>query len=359
MQAADLADLITTSLPDLGRLKFQDLGTKYYSTIALKRIFNKNKNKNAGDIGPSVRFNIMHDIGGSFRFVGLGFTATANIKNVMTYGEIPWRGFTWNWSMIAEEPAMNSGASKIVDLMEVRRLSEFATVVVGLEQQLWATPDANDEEGVFPIPYYIVKSNTEATAANSDGFNGTVPSGFTAVAGLDPTTGYNSGSTGGRYRNYATQYTTVAKTDLIRKMRRGAVYTAFEPIVEEIPQYDMGDDMGWYTNYAVTSVLEEILEAQNESLGKDVASMDGKALFRGAPIVTVQELDNDTTNPVYGIQWATFSFKRLKGHWMKDYKVGINPNQPTMATVHNVSRTNLLCYNRRRNMVFATNTTMP
>ncbi len=355
MQAADLADLITTSLPDLGRMKFTDVASKYYETIALKRIFNKNKNKNAGDIGPSVRFNLMYDIGGSFRFVGLGFTAQANIKNVMTYGEIPWRGFTWNWSMIAEEPAMNSGASKIVDLMQTRRLSEFASVVVGLEQQLWATPDANDEEGVYPIPYYVVKSNTAVTTR--DGFNGTTPTGFTTVAGLDPTTA--EGTPGGRYRNYAAQYTTVSKTDLIRKMRRGAVYTNFAPIVEEIPQYDLGDDMGWYTNYSVTSVLEEILEAQNESLGKDVASMDGKALFRGAPITTVQELDNDTTNPVYGLQWATFSFKRLKGHWMKDYKVSINPNQPTMATVHNVSRTNLLCYNRRRNMVFATDTTMP
>lgn len=353
LQASGMADLMSVTLPELGRLKFVDLGSDYHKTIAFKRIFQKKKSQ--VDSGTSIRFNIMHDIGGSFRFVPLGFTATANIKNVMTYGEVPWRGWTWNWSMIAEEGTMNSGASKIVDLMQTRRISEFASVITGLERQLWATPDANDDVSILPIPYYIVKSNTAVTT--NDGFNGTVPSGFTTVAGLDPTTA--AGTPGGRYRNYATQYTTVAKNDLVRKMRRGAEYTTFEPITDGIPNPDTGDDMGWYTNYSVLSVMEEILEAQNENLGNDLASMDGKCLFRGAGITSVQELDRDTTNPVYGIQWATFGFTRMRGHWEKLYNVGVNPDKPTVATAHYVSRCNTVCQNRRRNMVFATDTAMP
>lgn len=353
LQASGLADLISVTLPELGRLRFVDLGTDYHKTIAFKRIFKKKKSEVGS--GHAIRFNVMYDVGGSFRFVPLGFTATANIKNVMTYGEVPWRGWTWNFSMIAEEETMNSGSSKIVDLMQTRRISEFASVLVGLERQLWATPDADDDVSIYPIPYYIVKSNTAVTTR--DGFNGTTPSGFSTVAGLDPTT--EAGTPGGRYRNYATQYTTVAKNDLIRKMRRGAVYTGFEPISDDIPRPDVGDDMGWYTNYSVLSVMEEILEAQNENLGRDVASMDGKVMFRGAGMTNVQELDRDTTNPVYGIQWSTFGFTRMKGHWEKPYKVAVNPNQPTIATQHYVSRCNTVCYNRRRNMVFATDTTMP
>jgi hypothetical protein len=357
LQASGLADLINLSLPELGRMRFTDAASKYHETVALKRIFNKAKNKGSVDSGPTIRFNLMYDIGGSARFVGLGFTATNDIKNVMTYGEVPWRHFTWNWSMIDQEVQMNSGASKIVDLMKTRRMSEFASLVVLLERHIWSTPDADDDEGVYPIPYYVVKSNTAATTANNDGFNGTVPSGFTTVAGLNPSTA--NGTPGGRYRNYATQYSTVAKNDLIRKMRRGAVYTNFKPIVDGVSDYNTGNDRGWYTNYSVASVFEEILEAQNENLGKDLASMDGKSLFRGAPIEVVQELDLDTTNPVYGLQWGVLKFKRLRGEWMRDIPVKPNPNQPTVSTVHNVSTCNLTCEDRRQQMVFATDTTMP
>jgi hypothetical protein len=357
MQAANIPDLINMTLPDLGRAKMTDLSTKYHDTIAVKRIFNKAKNKGSVQGGHEVLFNIMYDVGGSWRFVGLGFTAQANIKNVLTYGTVPWRHMTWNWSVIDEEILMNSGENQIVDILKGRRIAEMASMIVGLERHLWNAPDADDENGMYTIPYYVVKSNTAATTANNDGFNGTVPTGFTAVAGLDPTT--DPGTEGGRYRNYATQYTTVSKSDLIRKMRRGAVYTNFKPIDPSIADYDSGQDREWYTNYAVASVFEELLEAQNENLGKDLASMDGKAMFRGAAINVVQELDRDTTNPVYGLQWGVLGFKRLKNRWMQDIPVKPNPNQPTVSTVHNVSTCNLICTDRRQQMVFATDTTMP
>ncbi len=347
-----IADIVTSSLPHLGRLKMTDQMSKYHDTIAVKRIFNQKKRK--VDSGPEIRFNIINDVGGSFRFVPMGFTATANIKNVLDFGKVPWRFWTWNWSMIDEEEIMNSGASKIVDLMKSRRISELASMIVGLERHIWTAPDANDEVGIYPIPYYIVKSNTATTT--NDGFNGTLPSGFSTVANIDSSA---ATGTGFRYRNYATQYTTVAKTDLIRKMRRGAVYTNFKPLTEDFANYEVGDDKGWYTNYPVLSILEEILEAQNENLGKDIASMDGKVMFRGAGMTNVQELDLDTTNPVYGIQWSVLGFTRMRDRWMKDIKVGTNPNQPTVATVHNVSGCNTTCEDRRQQMVFATDTTMP
>lgn len=357
LQASGIPDLIKMTLPRLGKAKFTDLGTKYYDTVAVKRIFNKTKSKDSDQDGHAIRFNIMYDIGGSFRFVGLGFTAQSNMKNTMTYGEVPWRHWTWNWSVIDEEVLMNSGESQIVNILKTRRIGEMASMIVGLERHLWTAPDAADEVGIYPIPYYVVKSNTAATTANNDGFNGTNPTGFTSVAGLDSSTA--PGTEGGRYRNYATQYTSVSKADLIRKMRRGAVYTNFKPISPEVTDYNAGNDREWYSNYAVVGAFEEILEAQNENLGKDLASMDGKAMFRGAPLNVVQELDRDTTNPVYGLQWGVMKFKRLKNRWMKDIDVRPNPTQPTVSTVHNVTTSNLVCEDRRQQMVFATDTTMP
>lgn len=351
LQADGLADLLTATLPYLGKFKMTDLMSKYHDTIAVKRIFNQKKRK--VDNGHQIRFNIINDVGGSFRFVPLAFTATANIKNVLDKGQMEWRYWTWNWSVIYEETIMNSGESRILDEMKARRMSEAASMIVGLERHIWTAPVATDDLSIASIPYFIVKSNTAVTT--NDGFNGTLPSGFSAVAGIDSsaTTG-----TGLRYRNYATQYTTVAKNDLIRKMRRGTVYTDFKPLNEDFSNYEVGDDRGWYTNYAVTSIMEEILESQNENLGKDVAPMDGKAMFRGAPINTVQELDIDTTNPVYGIQWSVMGFTRQRANWMRDIEVNVNPNQPTVATVHNVSGCNLTCEDRRQQMCFATDTTM-
>jgi hypothetical protein len=348
-QASNIGDLITTSLPHLGKFKFTDLSSDYYNTIALKRILKKKKMK--FDSGPTIRFNVMFDTNGSARFVPLGYTVNVNVPNVMTYGEMPWRHATFNWAIEAREEVMNSGESKIVDIMQTRRMAAFGDWIKLIETQLWAVPDASDELSFQSIPYWIVKSNTAATKANNDGFNGGAPSGFTTVANLSPTT-YR------RWRNYATQYTSVSKDDLIRKMRRAAVYTKFMPLVDDMPVYDLGEDFAWYTNYSVLGTMEEILESQNESLGSDIASMDGKVVFRRAGVVSVQELDNDTTNPVYGIYWGELFAMRLRDWWMKEGYIGQNPNQPTVAMTNVESSLNTLCRNRRRQSVIATDTTM-
>lgn len=349
-QAANILDLTTISLPDLGKYMFTDLASDYQQTIALKRLWRKNKLNY--DSGPSVRFNVMTDTNGSFRFVGLAFTAVVDRPNIMTYGEVPWRGFTFNWGLDGAETVMNSGASKIIDLVKTLRISAMGSAVIGLERVLWRLTAATDDETVLGIPNYVVKSNTAATKANNDGFNGGAPSGYTTVAGLSPTT-YP------RWQNYATQYTLVTKDDLIRKMRRAARKTDFKPLVEDMPVYDTGKDYGWYSNYAVVSTLEEILESQNENLGDDVASMDGKVMFHRAAVEYVPELENDTTNPVYGIYWGEMFMMRLRDWWLKEIPVKVNPQQPTTEATHVVSRCNMLCRNRRRQSVIATGTSMP
>jgi hypothetical protein len=165
-------------------------------------------------------------------------------------------------------------------------------------------------------------------------------------------------ATNNRWKNYATQYTTVSKDDLIRKMRRAMRYTNFTPLVDDVPTYNLGDDYGCYTNYAVVGTLEEILEAQNENLGQDIASQDTKVVFRRTPVEWIVELDLDTTNPVYGINWGELHIVGLETEWMHETPVPVNPNQPTIQAVHTDCSYNLICRNRRRQWVVSTNTTM-
>lgn len=352
-QAANILDLITLTLPQFKRFKFTDISSNYQKTIAFKRIYRQKKTKNEDGDGVSIQFQLMTDTNGSFRFVGLGFTSVLAIPSTFISGSTPWRGWTYNWSVDGAEPAMNAGPAKIFDIMKARYFQGVGDMIKGVERALWRVPAVTDDTSVLGIPYYVVKSNTAATFANNDGFNGSVPTGYTTVAGINPTT-YP------RWQNYATQYTIVSKDDLVRKMRRMAEKTDFSPLVDDMPVYDVGNDYGWYTNYGVYGSWVEVAESQNDDLGADIAPMDGqKVMFRRAKLDWLPELENDTTNPVYCIDWSTMYAARMNGWWEKEIKVDLNPQQPTMASVHKVTRTNLICVDRRKNGVVATDTTMP
>lgn len=348
IQATDIADLVSTTLNELGELKFTDLMSDYQNTIALKRVMKQNKM--TFDAGPEVAFNLITDENHSARFVGLGAVDSVDMPNVMTTGKVPWRHITWNWAIERREIAMNRTPRKIVDLAKTRRVAAFGSAIIKFEQHLWRVPAASNTTEPYGIPYWVVKSNTAVTT--NDGFNGTVPSGYTTVGNINPTT-YP------RWANYATQYTNVTKDDLVRKWRRMSVYTDFMPLVDQIPVYNTGDDYAYYTNYAVLGLLEELLEAQNENLGNDVASKDGSVMFRRVPVTFVKELDLDTTNPVYAINWGEFKTMGLRGEWMVETAIPIQPGQHTVSATHTDCTFNMFCRNRRRNGVLATNTGLP
>lgn len=350
IQATDIADLVTTTLNELGELKFTDLMSDYQNTIALKRVMKKNKM--SFDAGPQVAFNVITDHNNSARFVGLAAPDVVDIVNVMTTGIVPWRHITWNWAIERREIAMNRTPRKIVDLAKTRRISSLGSAIIKFEKCLWKVPSSTNTTDPYGIPYWIVKSNTAATTANADGFNGTTPSGYTSVGGISPTT-YP------RWSNYATMYTNVSKDDLVEKLWRASTFTDFMPLVDGIPQYNTGDDYGYYTNYAVLKSLKEILEAQNDDLGSDLDSFEGKLLFRRAGFTWAKELELDTTNPIYGINWGEMKTMGLRGEWMNETSLPIMPGQHTVSATFTDCTFNMFCRNRRRNFVLATDTTLP
>ncbi len=348
LQATGHADLVAITQNELGENKFTDVISDYQKTVALKRLMRRKKM--TFDSGPEVEFNLMTDHNNSARHVGLAYTAVRNDPSLMTKGKMPWRHITWNWIVERRMIAMNRSPRKIVDLVRTRRIAALAAATLEFERRMWRSPASDDETSAHGIPHYVVKSNTAVTT--NDGFNGTVPSGYSTVANISPTT-YD------RWRNYATQYTLVTKDDLIRKMRRAMEKTKFMPLVEDTPTYNLGDDYGIYTTYSVVATMEEILESQNESLGNDLAPMDGRATFRRTPIDWVPELESDTTNPVYGINWGTLGTMGLRGEWMHESFFAQLPTQPTVAATDVDCTYNTLCRDRRRNWVLATTTTMP
>jgi len=348
LQATEIADLVTTTLNELGELKFTDVMSDYQDTIFLKRL--AKKNKMTFDAGPEVQWNLATDTNGSARGVGLYYTASVNPTNIMTTGKMPWRHVTWNWGIERREIAMNRTPRKIVDLTKTRRIAAFGDAVKYFERRGWRCPATTNEDDFHGIPYWIVKSNTAVTTNN--GFNGTVPSGYTVVGNINPTT-YP------RWANYATQYTSVTFEDLIDKLERAMTWTAFKPLVDEVPSYNTGNDYGLYTTYAVLSACKKLLKSQNDNLGYDLDSVEGKVVFRRTPLTWARELEDDTTGPIYGVNWGVFKFMGLRGEWMHETPIPVHSNQPTVSATHTDCTLNTYCTDRRRNFVLATNTTMP
>ena len=119
------------------------------------------------------------------------------------------------------------------------------------------------------------------------------------------------------------------------------------------------------TNEDVCEGLENIGEAQNENLGRDVASMnaglnrfgglrttpDGEILFKRHPVVHARPLDDDTTDPVYGLDMNTFHALTQKGDNMRLGDFRPAPNQHRVFAAHLDHKHQTICTNRRNNWV--------
>lgn len=341
IQAGDIGDVVIGILDDLGRLKWTDLTTDLQDYPAVNQLMKKKKVDFLG--GTNIQWNVMVDHNNSARFVGLGSVDVVNQQDVMKTAEIPWRHVTANWSIEERVIAMNRGDEyRVIDLVKTARISGMVALVKLLEERFWQKPtDSTDTVNIFGIPYWCVPSATE-------GFNGTNPSGFTSGAGGLSSTTYP------RWANYTARYVSVTKTDLLRKLRRAMTKTQFKAPVD-MPQYGNSISRGLYTNYDVVGPCEELLEAQNDNLGNDLASKDGKCVFRGVPLTDVPYLDDgDTTNPVYGLDWNTMKPVCMRGEFMKEMGPKIAPRQHrTLEWFVDISM-NLECRDRRKQFVINT-----
>jgi len=260
---------------------------------------------------------------------------SVNSTDGMATANAPWRHTTTNYAFDEREVMMNRTPARLVDLVKTKRVMSMGSLAKKMEINMWGKPtDSSDVKTPFGIKYWVVTNSTE-------GFNGGNPSGFSGGAG-----GLSS-STYSNWANWTANYTSVSETDLIRKWRKAATYTEFMPPVD-VPQYNTGNQYGFYTNYDVIYLLEEALKDQNESLGMDIASTDGRTLFRKTPVVWVPYLDDDSTDPVYGINWGVFKPVFLQGMYLKEKAPRQAPNQHNVYEVFVDLTYNFICYDRRQ-----------
>lgn len=339
LSAEQIVDLVTTTQKELGRMRWTEIATDLTEYEVLPRMLKRGKVKFA--TGAGIQRNVMVGTSNAAKHVGLFNVDSSNTTDVMAVADVPFRHTTTNYAFDRREKQMNGGPEQIVDLIKIRRADAMISLAKLLEDTFWSKPaDSTDKITPYGVLYWIVKSATQ-------GFNGTNPSGFTDGAGNLSSTTYP------RWANYTDAYTAVSKADLIKKLRKAYRLTDFKSPVD-IPSYREGTGQRFrlYLNEETLSDIEDVGEAQNENLGRDVASMDGSITFRRNPLIYIPKLDADTDNPIYGIDWGTFFIYFLRGEYLREeapYKV---------ANQHNVFRVdvdlswNTLCVDRRRHFVF-------
>jgi len=370
INAADLGDLITTTQKELGELKYTDLSTDVQFYTALSRLFQESQV--SYEAGPSIQWNLMTSNSGAAKQTGLFAFDNLNISDVMATADIGWKHTTVNYAIERREIAMNRDPRRIVDLVKVRRNDAMISLTDHLEGQFWGKPDDDASLDMNGVDYWLSDNGGAAGTGlhGTFGFNGGVPSGFTTVAGINPTDVP-------RWQNGLGYYLSADVTDpvdamttgndsgiannisLLKAMKEAYVKCDFKPIpAAPYPSYNATPDKwGIYCNYRNYSALEVLASRLNDKIASsDVAAGAGSVTFRGVPVTYVPKLDSATGGAVpgdtiYMIQWGSFRSVLLSGEYMKETGPDTAPNQHTVFTTHVDCTMNMQCVDRRRNAI--------
>lgn len=347
LQATSIADLVEATFETArkGEQAWNDLAAQYTECIALPRLFQKSKAK--FDYGHTYQWTVLKSYGAAMQKVGLYATDNVDAADVLGTGSITWKHGLKSYGFDEHETVMNSGAEKIVDIIKARDAACTGAIAETLEEWFWGCPSSEtDTLTMNGVGYWICWNST------SEDFSGTIPSTFTAgstIGGLDPTT---VGANQKGWRNYSATYTDVSKTDFVKKFRKAAYKMGWKsPIPSADPKTQQ---LSNYTTYNVLSQLETIAEQQNDNLGNDVASKDGKVKIRGFDVQAVPYLDTNraTSDPCFMIDWQVFHPCILQGWFLKRIPKP-SGTQSAVMTINKHITANFVCESRRRCGVLA------
>lgn len=317
---------------------FVNMQTDLTDHVAVREMWKGRKKKFDG--GLDWTFEVQMDHNHSARAVGLYEIDGSGVHDTMVEGKVGPRHVNSNYIYDKREQVFQRGGVAVASYIHTKYTAMMVSFWELLERFLWGKPtDSSDKKTPYGIAYWVTRAATE-------GFNGGNPAGFTeGRAGID-TNAYP------RWANWTGQYSQVNKTDLVRKMRKAHRKTKFRsPVMHAEPRLGSMKN-GIYTNDAVIGLLEEVLEDQNMNLGNDLASKDGRSLFKGTPIIYVPYLDNDTADPLYMLDWKWLAVGVLSG-WENNLQKPVPvPNRHLVMRVDLDATLNMVCTDLRRQTVF-------
>jgi hypothetical protein len=334
-----MADLVSQTLRDLGRGKLVQIAQNRPDYILWNTIWKKDRI--VIESGQGIQRSLLAKLPDSARHTGLFAQDTLNIEALMTNLVIPWRHVTASWSWELREMKMNSASARINNIIKPRRETAWINLIETVEQKAWSSPAVDDNLLPYGVPYWVVKNAAE-------GFNGGAPSGHTTVAGVNLTQ-YPT------FKNYTNTYTAVSKKDLLKKMRVGHRKTNWRsPLGNEAEAKYIRQMLKYFMSNEVMTKMEEIAENQNDNLGSELGRYNGEELtFKRHSLHWSPELDEDTDDPIYGLDCRYFNPVVLGGQFMSETEPTPVPNQHTVRAQFVDTTYNYLCTNRRAQQVFS------
>ena len=335
--ASDIPDLIKGTLYRLGRMRFQQIAQELVRYEVFTKWFKEDKVVIGSGLG--IQRNLMTRYQRTARHVGWNEPDNVSIGSFLEQLKVEFKTMTDAWGFDYRETLMNAGAEQIVDIIKMRRASTMLSIAAELEEKAWSAPTVANTVDPWGIPYWIVKNATT-------GFNGGYPSDHTTIGGL------NLESQAPNFKNYTFTWNGMTKADFIKKSRTAHRLTDFvSPITIEDYRGSVGKQFRHYVNEATISLMEDVGEAQNENLGRDLATMDGQMTLHSNPIIYIPYLDNDTQNPVYSIDHSTFYPIVQEGMFLLEHPASKDPSNHNKYYVPIDLMYNYICIDRRRNTV--------
>ena len=328
-------DFVALTLPVLKRGKWTDLSTEFPEYISASLLASKQVTEQGG---PAISFRIKLRNTGNSRISGLYGQDITKVEDVMISASVPWAMLTTNFSFDIYEDLFQSDRETIIKELKIRDHDAMTDLAELLETLFWSAPTSTTDTRPMGVPFWIQKSITTAEGA----WNGGNPAGFTSgCAGVDSTANP-------RWRNWAFQWTNPTSDDLVRKVKKSLAFCNFQPPVP-YPELAFGkSDYSIYTTFRVQEPLERLAESRNDNLGSDVAKYLNAVTIGGTPVKWVPYLEaNDTSDPVYGINWKVFRPFVKKGANMRRNPPKQSARQHTVLEVHIDHWLNFCCYNRR------------
>lgn len=332
-----IPDIIGLTLNYYLKGKWTDLSMEFPDYIASNLINDKNVTEFGG---PQITFQLQVRNNGLARVTGMWEPDVTDVSDLSISGTVPWSLLTVNWSYHAFESEVQTDRETIVQMVVMRDHAAKNDMVKLNESLLWGQPSATGQNSTNPrgIAYWLQK----ASSANAGDFVGGNPSSGLNRAGIDSNT-YTS------WKNFAWTYTNPTVDDMIKKVKNSIYMTQFIA-PNPMPEIAYGKaDRTIYTTRAVQEPLERLAENRNENLGSDVAKYYQTVTIAGIPLKAVHYLDsNDSTNPLYGVNWKVFRPYVKKGANMR--KTVVTPGRPQhlVTTVHYDTMMNYVCFDLRQ-----------
>lgn len=348
----DIADIAESTLPNNDRKKITDLATVEQRHYFLPEFMDEKRQMVEG--GSSVEFDVLTQDNEGARHIGQYELKQIHVRDGLKKGRIEWAQTVNNIAMTGQEIRMNmSDPLRLQNLGDVRFAMAWLAFSNLIERTGWSKPvDSTDTITPLGIMAYIVKKvDGDSLTDGSGEFGGGNPTGYSGgIAGID------SDVIGG-WKNWTHAYVDVTDDDLNKKLKLASYKTNFfSPIVPKIiaeNKVTLGQP-ALYMKYETLDGLETLAESKNENLGKDIAPYNGEVSFQRKPMRAVPYLDNDSDNPIYGINWSFLYMVMMETNQLHRSKMApLDAYEDTVAS-QIMMGWNLKCTNRRAQWVLST-----